>query len=70
MTSSPTRIAAGWKVDEAARAAVIAAYELEALRDTAALRKIADFAAALCGCPVSLISLVEETRQTFIARRL
>ncbi|QDZ09234.1 PAS domain S-box protein [Sphingomonas panacisoli] len=46
----------------------MAAYELETLRDTAALRKITDFAAALCGCPVSLVSLVEETRQTFIAR--
>lgn len=46
----------------------MAAYELETLRDTAALKKITDFAAALCDCPVSLVSLVEETRQTFIAR--
>jgi PAS domain S-box-containing protein len=46
----------------------MAAYELEALRDSAALKKITDFAAALCECPVSLVSLVEETRQTFIAR--
>jgi PAS domain S-box-containing protein len=68
MTSPPTHTASGWKVDEAARAAIMAAYELEALRDSAALKKITDFAAALCGCPVSLVSLVEETRQTFIAR--
>ncbi|WP_240047490.1 PAS domain-containing protein [Sphingomonas panacisoli] len=68
MTSPPTHTASGWKVDESARAAIMAAYELETLRDTAALRKITDFAAALCGCPVSLVSLVEETRQTFIAR--
>jgi GAF domain-containing protein len=68
MTSPPTHTASGWKVDESARAAVMAAYELEALRDSAALKKITDFAAALCECPVSLVSLVEETRQTFIAR--
>jgi PAS domain S-box-containing protein len=68
MTSPPTHTASGWKVDESARAAVMAAYELESLRDSDALRKITDFAAALCGCPVSLVSLVEETRQTFIAR--
>ena len=46
----------------------MAAYELEALRDSDALKKITDFAAALCGCPVSLVSLVEETRQTFLSR--
>ena len=68
MTSPPTHTASGWKVDESARAAVMAAYELEALRDSDALKKITDFAAALCGCPVSLVSLVEETRQTFLSR--
>lgn len=68
MTSPPTHTASGWKVDEAARAAIMAAYELETLRDSAALKKITDFAAALCGCPISVVSLVEETRQTFLSR--
>ncbi|THD36384.1 MAG: PAS domain S-box protein [Sphingomonas sp.] len=68
MNTPPTHTASGWKVDEAARTALLASYELETLRDSAALKKITDFAGALCGCPVALVSLVEETRQTFIAR--
>ena len=68
MNSPPTHTASGWKVDEAVRAATMATYEPEALRDAAALKQITDFAAALCGCPISLVSLVEERRQTFIAR--
>ncbi|MEO5493225.1 MAG: PAS domain-containing protein [Sphingomonas sp.] len=58
----------GWKIDQAARDALIAAYDLESLRDSAALTTITDFAAALCGCPVSLVNIVEERRQSFIAR--
>ncbi|WP_174292381.1 sensor histidine kinase [Sphingomonas bacterium] len=57
----------GWQIDERARAAVIAAYDLEALRDSLALTEITDFAAALCGAPVSLVSLIEETRQVFLS---
>lgn len=60
--------ARGWEIDEAARAAVIAAYELDTLRNTADLKQITDFAAALCETPVALVSLVEETRQTFVSR--
>jgi PAS domain S-box-containing protein len=55
-------------VDEAVRAATIAAYNPERLYDSAELRSITDFAAALCDCPVALVSLVEETRQTFLSR--
>ncbi|WP_163959600.1 sensor histidine kinase [Sphingomonas insulae] len=44
------------------------AYDLESLRNSAALNRITDFAAALCEAPVALVSLVEETRQTFISR--
>ena len=60
--------ARGWQVDERARAAVIAAYDLETLRDSRALNQITDFAAALCGMPVALVSLVEETRQVFLSQ--
>jgi PAS domain S-box-containing protein len=52
----------------ARRRATIDAYELDALRDSAALRQMTDFAAALCEAPTALISLVEETRQSFLAR--
>jgi PAS domain S-box-containing protein len=61
-------IARGWEIDEAMRAAALETYDLESLRDGAALKRITDFAAALCGTPVALVSLVEETRQTFISR--
>ena len=64
----PIRTASGWQIDEAARNAVMAAYDLESLRNSTALKKITDFAALLCGCPVALVSLVEETRQTFLSR--
>ncbi|MES2095317.1 MAG: PAS domain-containing protein [Pseudomonadota bacterium] len=56
------------RFDEHARAAAIASYNPDTLRDSEALRAITDFAAALCGCPVSLVSIVEESRQTFLAR--
>ena len=61
-------IARGWAVDERTRAAAIEAYELESLRDTAALRQITDFASLLCNTPVALVSLVEEVRQVFLSR--
>lgn len=60
--------ARGWQIDEAARNAVLASYDLAALRDTHELRAIADFAGALCDAPIALVSLVEELRQTFVAR--
>lgn len=60
--------APGWQIDERARAAVLAGYQLERLRDSDALSRITDFAAMLCEAPVALVSLVEETRQVFLAR--
>ena len=61
-------VAPGWHVDEATRTAAMQAYDLESLRDSASLKKITDFAAALCGTPIALVSLVEETQQTFLSR--
>ena len=61
-------VAPGWRVDEATRTAAMQAYDLESLRDSASLKKITDFAAALCGTPIALVSLVEETQQTFLSR--
>ena len=46
---------------------MFAAYDLESLRNNQALTRITDFAAALCDAPVSLVSLVEETRQVFLS---
>lgn len=66
-TTAPP-VARGWEVDEAARAAAMDAYDLESLRNSKALKRITDFAAALCETPVALVSLVEATRQTFISR--
>jgi PAS domain S-box-containing protein len=60
--------ARGWQIDETGRTAVLGSYDLAALRDTPELRAITDFAGALCATPIALISLVEEARQTFIAR--
>jgi len=65
---TPPSKARGWQIDERARAAAIAVYDLESLRDSAALKRITDFAAALCETPVALVSLIEETRQTFLSR--
>lgn len=63
--SAPTR---GWLIDEALRAGTIAAHDIDSLRDSPALKRITAFAAALCGTPTALVSLVEEHRQSFIAR--
>jgi PAS domain S-box-containing protein len=61
-------IGRGWQVDETARAAVIAAYDLDRLRYSEALTRITDFAAALCGTPVALVTVLEETEQRFLSR--
>ena len=58
----------GWRVDEGVRSAVIAAYDLDRLRHSEALKRITDFAAALCGAPVALITVLDETEQTFLSR--
>ena len=67
MTDS-TRAPRGWQLDDEVRTAALAAYDIESLRDNAALAQITDFAAALCDTPIALVSLVEEHRQTFLAR--
>lgn len=54
--------------DEATRAAVLAEYGLDALEDDPELARIVQFAASLCNAPVSLVSLVEEERQRFLAK--
>ena len=58
----------GWEGDERARAEAIVAYDLESLINSASLTRITDFAAALCDAPIALVSLVEEQRQSFLAR--
>ena len=58
----------GWRIDEAARAAEVAAFERLAVRDSAPLQRIARFAAQLCDAPVALVTLVGETEQVFLAR--
>ncbi|MDB5706372.1 MAG: histidine kinase [Sphingomonas bacterium] len=68
--SSPARSVAtsGWRIDDAARAETIAAHNIESLHGSDGLKQITDFAAALCEAPVALVNLVEQRRQTFIAR--
>jgi len=56
------------QIDEAARAETLVAHDIESLRDNEELKRITDFAAALCKVPIALVSLVEERRQTFLAR--
>lgn len=58
----------GWRLDETVRAEALAAYDLTALAGSAALRRITDFAAALCDTPVALVSLVEAHIQCFVSR--
>jgi PAS domain S-box-containing protein len=58
----------GWLIDEAVRAEALAAHDIDSLRDSAGLNQITDFAAALCEAPIALVSLVEEHRQSFVAR--
>ncbi len=65
---APAAAGRGWQVDEAARAKAIVAHDIESLRESASLTGITEFAAALCDAPIALVSLVEEHRQTFLAR--
>lgn len=61
-------VPSGWRIDERSRAAAIAEHDIESLRDDIALRRITDFAAALCDVPIGLVSIVEAERQTFLSR--
>lgn len=55
-------------LDEAERARVIAAHDVYALRDEGVLDDVTTFVSHLCGAPVGLVSVVEETHQRFIAK--
>jgi PAS domain S-box-containing protein len=66
--SNDVPIGNGWRVDEVLRAAAIVEHRIETLRDDAALKRITDFAAALCDSPIALVSIVEASRQTFLSR--
>lgn len=50
------------------RLATLKAYRADALTDAPALRRITDFAAALCEAPIALVSLVGGDEQHFLAR--
>ena len=67
-SDTATPAARGWQIDEAARAAAIAAHDIEALRGGEALSRITDFAAVLCDAPIALVSIVEADRQMFVSR--
>jgi len=58
---------ADWRGLETDRATILAQYDLDA-GGFDALDGITDFAAALCGAPISLVSIVEDVRQRLIAR--
>lgn len=47
---------------------MLASHRLESLVDLPELRRITDFAAALCDAPISLVSLVGRDEQSFLAR--
>ena len=55
--------------DEGLRSRVIAAYGADAVQDDRELTQIVEFAARLCDVPVALVTLVEEHRQRFVARK-
>ena len=55
--------------DEDMRSRVIAAYGTEAVQDDRELQQIVEFAARLCEVPIALITMVEEHRQRFVARK-
>lgn len=50
------------------RLTVMASFGLDELMNDQELSQIVQFAANLCGAPISLVSLVEEQRQRFLAR--
>lgn len=53
---------------EAARVRVVESFEASALEDDPELQAIVDFAARLCEAPVSMVTLLDETTQHFLAR--
>ena len=57
------------QLDEEARLAVLDRFEPDSLEDDPELQSIVEFAARLCGAPVSVITMLEADRQRFLARR-
>ncbi|WP_160484276.1 sensor histidine kinase [Aurantiacibacter rhizosphaerae] len=55
--------------DEARRLGVVASFEAEALEDDPELQAIVEFAAKLCNSPVSMVTLLEQEKQRFLAKR-
>ncbi|WAT16940.1 PAS domain-containing protein [Aurantiacibacter sp. MUD11] len=55
--------------DEAKRLEVVESFEAEELTSDPELQAIVDFAAQLCGAPVSVVTLLEENQQRFLARK-
>lgn len=55
--------------EEGLRRRVIAAYGADAVQDDRELAQIVEFAARLCEVPVAMVTLVEENRQRFVARK-
>ena len=47
----------------------LAEYGIDALEDDPELRAIADFAAKLCDTPSASVTVVEQSRQRFLARQ-
>ena len=58
----------GWEVDERMRLEALASHDVDSLANNDALKRITDFAAALCDAPIALVSLVDAERQSFLAR--
>ncbi|WP_197919854.1 PAS domain-containing protein [Aurantiacibacter sediminis] len=54
-------------VDDAARLAILESFQPDALEEDPELAAIVQFAARLCNVPIAQVSLVEETRQHFLA---
>lgn len=54
--------------DEAERLVVLASFEADKLEGDEELAQITRFAAALCGAPAAMVSIVDQDRQLFIAR--
>ena len=55
--------------DEARRLGVVESFEAEELEDDPELQAIVEFAAKLCNSPVSMVTLLEQEKQRFLARR-
>ncbi len=60
---------AGEFADEARRLGVVDSFEAEELEDDPELQAIVEFAAKLCNAPVSMVTLLEQKKQRFLARR-